>query len=354
MRLLDRYLGKAVILGTLLALLLLVSIHTLIDFVGDVQDAGEHGFTLLQVTLSTLFTVPRRIYEVFPTAVLLGSLLSLGNMAAHNELMVMRAAGISIAQIIRSSMKAGLLLVVVILLVGEFLVPRAERRIEGMKQLTEYGTISTDSRYGLWAKDGDRFVNVQVVYPDMRFEQVWVYRLDARQRLVEATFASKAHYEDGGWTVQGVRRSLISPQGVMTQHHEQERWQRLFPPELFEIIKIEPHKLSARRLIKYIEYLKRNDLDASAYELALWTRLSVPFSGAMMLLLTVPFVFGPMRSGGAGQRLFIGLIIGIVFYLINKMITNMGLVYGLSPLLGAALPLIILLAAGLAALRWAR
>jgi lipopolysaccharide export system permease protein len=354
MMLLDRYLGKAVVLGTLLALLLLVSIHTLIDFVGDVQDVGEHGFTLLQVTISTLLTVPRRIYEVFPTAVLLGSLLSLGNMAAHNELMVMRAAGVSIWQIIRSAMKAGLLLVVIVLLLGEYVVPRSERRIENMRHLTDYGTITTDSRYGLWAKDGDRFVDIQVVYPDMRFEYVWVYRLDAHQRLMEATFARRANYEDGRWTLKGVKRSIISPQGVVTERHEQERWERLFPPELFEIIKIEPHKLSARRLLKYIEYLKHNDLDASTYESALWTRLSVPLSGAMMLLLTVPFVFGPMRSGGAGQRLFIGLVIGIVFYLINKMINNMGLVYGLPPLLGAALPLIILLVAGLVALRWAR
>lgn len=351
MNLFDRYLGKAVIVGTALALLLLVSLNVLIDFVNEVDEVGKRGYTLLQASLYTFYTIPRRIYEFFPTSVLLGSLLSLGNLAAHNELVVMRAAGVSVYQIIASVMKVGMMLILAAFLLGEFVMPESEQQAQSVRNVLYAKRVRLGTRDGLWAKDGDRFLNVRDLYPGRRLAEIWVYELDDALKLRKATFAKSAVYKDDHWLLTDVVHSVVGLKGVSTERHAQERWQRLLSPELFDVVVVAPKKMSARKLTRYIRYLKANNLDARRYELAFWTRFTVPLSGALMMLLTVPFVFGPLRHSGAGQRLFIGMLIGVSFHLVNQAVANLGLVYKLPPLIGAVLPLVILLGVGLVAIR---
>ena len=351
MTILDRYLGIAVIGGTLLALLLLVSVNTLIDFVNEVDDIGRFGYTVIHAILYTLFTIPRRVYEFFPTAVLLGGMLGLGNLAGRNELVVMRAAGLSVFQIIFSALKAGLVLMVGAFVLGEFVVPVSEQEARNVRKPTQSKQISFGTRDGLWARDGDRFLNIRDVYPDLRLGNIWVYQFNDSLRLIKSTFAKSAAYKDDHWLLRNVSHSLVSSDGVVTQRQEQESWDRLLAPHLFDVVVVEPRKMSARKLAKYVGYLKDNELDSSRYELAFWTRFTIPLSGVLMLLITVPFVFGPLRSSGAGQRLFIGVLIGVIFHLINQAANNLGLVYDLPPLFGAGLPLVVLLIIGVFAIK---
>lgn len=351
MRLIERYLGWAMIVGVILAHLLLTSIHSLIDFVDELNDVAEKGLTFLHALLITGLTVPRRVYELFPTAVLLGGLLGLGNLAANNELMVLRASGVSILRISASVLKVGLVLSVLAFVLGEFLVPAAERQVEDLQNISKSGHISTDGRWGTWAKDGDRIVNVGSVYPNLRLEHIRVKELSDGVRLRRSIYARSAVFEQGHWILKGVETNTIGTERITSEYHEQERWDRLLPTDLFEVLQIEPHKMSARKLLTYIRYLDENGLESSEYKLAFWGHFTIPLSAALMLLLAVPFVFGPMRSAGVGQRLFIGLLIGIVFYLVNQAVNNMGLVYGISPLLVAVLPLAALLAVILLAMR---
>ncbi|MBA2408527.1 MAG: LPS export ABC transporter permease LptG [Gammaproteobacteria bacterium] len=349
MKLFDRYLGRAVIAGSGLALAILVAVNGFVDLIDEIQDVGEHGYTIWLALFHTVLEMPQRAYEFFPTAVLLGGLLGLGNLAASNELVALRAAGISIARLIGSVLATGLLLMALAVFIGEVIAPASQERAQDLKKWAQGGSITLGDTNELWAKDGNRFINIKQIFPGLRLNDVRVYLIDDAQRLVQATFATAAVYRDGQWRMSDVSRSTISDARIVTERSPRESWRRLLSPELFSVIEQKPEHMPAWRLARYIDYLRDNHLAAESYELAFWTRFTTPLSSLVMLLLAIPFVFGSLRTGGAGQRLFIGLLIGIAFHLINRALNHLALVYGLDPLQGATLPLLAFFVIGLIA-----
>lgn len=346
MTVLDRYISKAVIAGSLVALLLLTSVNFVIDFVNEVNDVGQPGFSFLFAILSTVFTIPRRIYEFFPMAVLLGGLMSLGSLSTHNELVVMRVSGISVFRIVRAVLIAGLLLVSLAFILGEYVAPVTEQRIQGFENTSQSKHVSLKTREGLWVRDGNRFINAHQVYTDYRLGNIWIYELTEDMRLKFSIFAKSALYAGDHWQVNGVRRTEFTQDGVVVDQKSQEQWERLFSPDLFDVIVIEPRKMSARKLAKYIKYLRNNDLDSARYELAFWSRFTIPLSGLLLLLMVTPYAISPSRTSSVGQRLFIGTLIGVTFHTVNQAMLNLGLVYELPPFLGATIPLFFIIAIG--------
>lgn len=351
MKILDRYIGTSVILGTLGALLFLVSLDVVFALISEIQDIGRSGRTALQAAYITLLTTPRRIYEFFPSAVLLGTLLSLGNLAAHSELVVIRAVGVSRNQIILSVLKAGVLMMIVSVLLGELVAPVSEQQAQNLRKVGDSQRLTLKTADGLWAKDGNRFLNVRDVFPDLRLARIRVYEFDEQRRLVKATYAESATYQNKRWLLKGLRHSKISEDAVETSVAGEEEWDRLLAPELFSVIVVKPEQMSAWKLFRYVNYMKENGLDAGRYELAFWTRFTTPLSSLVLLLLAIPFAFGSIRSGGIGQRLFIGILIGVTAFLVNRLLNNVSLVYGLPPILGAALPLLLFTGVALFAIR---
>jgi len=169
-------------------------------------------------------------------------------------------------------------------------------------------------------------------------------------RLQVSVFARSAVYTGDHWLVNGVRRTSFIDDAVVTEHKNQERWERLLSPDLFDVIVIEPRKMSARKLAKYVEYLRRNELDSVRYELAFWSRFTIPLSGLLLLLMVTPYAISPSRTGSVGQRLFIGTLIGVTFHTINQATLHLGLVYELPPFLGATIPLFLIIGIGTVAL----
>jgi lipopolysaccharide export system permease protein len=346
---LDRYIARNVMGGTLLALLVLTGLDTLFAFIGEIESI-DHDYGLVQAVVHTALTVPRRAYELFPTCVLLGSLLSLGTLAANSELTAMRAAGVSVARIVRSVLRAGLVMLVAVVLVGELVAPASEQRAQTLRAMAHAEQMHLRAG-GLWAKDGQRFLNVGVVMPDLRLLDLRIYELDDARRLARMHQVASARYERNAWILSDIQRSHITEEGVQSEHVTEERWPRLLAPELFTVLAVEPRQMSAVTLAHYVDYLRDNRLDSAQYELAFWLRFSTPLSSLVMLLLAIPFVFGSLRTGSAGQRLFIGLLIGVGFHLLNRTLNHMGIVYGLPPLLSASLPLLIFFGIALLALR---
>lgn len=353
MRLIDGYLGRAVIMGTLIALSILVAIAAAIDLLGELQELGGE-YTWLQAVAYTLYGTPQRIYEFSPSALLLGALLGLGDLAAHSELMVLRAAGVSVLQVALSVLKAGAAVMLIAVILGEWVAPAGEARAYQVQRSAQSEVVSLKARHGVWAKDGRRFIHVQDIFPDLRLAHIRVYEFDDALRLTRASFAARAEFTDGQWQLYEVRHHFIEAQGIKTTAYAQEQWARLLAPEWFDVLVIKPEEMAVGALAKYIDYLKQNELDAARYELALWTRFTIPVSGLVMLLLALPFVFGSTRAGSAGQRLFIGALLGVSIYLLNRILNHAALVVGLPPILGAVLPVLPFLAASIMMLRRVR
>ena len=351
MRRINFYLVRSVISGSAVALLLLTLLDWVFAFLAEIDSVGRGHYGLAQALLFTLYTEPQRMYTLFPTAVLIGTLLSLGNLAAHSELIAIRALGVSVTGVVKAALAAGILMVVVALPFGEWVAPAAARSGQAFKLAAESGQQLIREGNDIWARDGDRYIHIEHVLPGRRLLDVNVYTISPAGRMRFALHATSAHYGDHAWVLQGVSETHFGVGQIGVQHLEKQMMPVLISPKLFDLLDTRPGEMTLPALAQYVVYLKRNHLDAARYELSFWQRFTTPLSALVMLILAIPFVFGSQRSGGAGQRLFIGIVVGIGFYFLNRLSAQVGLVFGLAPLLSAMLPLGIFLFGGLFALR---
>lgn len=346
MKLLDRYIGTTVLLGitlTLLILLVLVGFVTLMDELGDV---GKGDYRTADAFYYVLLALPRRAYEVFPMSVLLGSLMGLGGLANNSELVAMRAAGVSLARIIVSVLKAGVLATLIVLVLGELVAPNTEQYAERMRANKISQQITLKSKYGFWARDGGSFVNIRQILPGSQLKDIYIYEFSPDRKLEVSTHADFAQYQDGSWLLRGISQTRFLEDHVESRTLDQATWDSLLNPNILNVVVVRPTMLPVWGLYQYIDFMKQNGQEVVVYEVAFWSKVIMPLVTLVMVFLAVPFVFGVLRSVGIGQRIFAGSLLGLAFFLMNKVLSHMAVVFSLNPLFAAALPTLLFLGLG--------
>lgn len=354
MRILDRYLGAAVIGGTLLTLLVLLAMLTFFALVEGLGDVGRGTYGITGLLQELALTTPRRVVEIFPMAALIGSLLGLGVLASNSELTVVRAAGVSLTRIAGAVMKAGAILMVLVLLLGELVAPGSETLAQRLHARALSGAAAALAGQAYWVREGRTVVNVGRMLSDERVENVYIYEFDAEHRLRTTTHAERATYRGGRWLLEDVRQSQISERRVVARRLARAEWSSDLGPSLLNVGMEAPERLSALALVRYIRYLRANRQDSAPYEFSLWGKLLTPATTGVMIFFALPFVFGPLRSTGMGQRILVGALLGIGFQVLNQAFVQVGLVYGFPPLPTSAAPTLLFLAIALWMLRRVR
>ena len=339
MRLFDLYLGRVLLNQILLVLGVLVGVFVFVTFIDQVSYLGTGQYSLLDAIKYVLLSTPRIVYEVFPMAVLVGAILGLSLLAVDSELIVMRSSGVSIGQITVAVLKLGFLLALVALLIGEFVTPWSETLAQRGRAQALERNIEQKSNSGLWLRDGKTFVNVHEVLPDLTLRDIRVFEFDSMSQLRALVYAGKGRYAESFWDLDDVKQTLIDEQGfTLVSEAPKARWNTAVTPQTMAVFLVQPDQLSLLQLRQYIAHLSANVQDTRNFELAYWSKLTLPASAAVMLLLAIPFVFGSIRSGGMGRNLFIGIMIGITFFATSKALGYIVLVYDMPPLVGAILP----------------
>ncbi len=341
MTILQRYIAKTIFSSTVLVLVILLSLYTFMDFIAEMDDVGKGQYQLAEVITYLALSMPKRIYELLPVAALLGSVLGLGTLASQSELVVMRAAGQSIARISRAVLIVALTLTVVAFLVGELIRPPAEQKAREVQSMAQTGTVGSRSRHGFWTRDGQHFNHISQVLPDGRFADVSIYEFDNNNQLRTVTRAENAEYQEDNWLLSNVVQSTIDSEGVVVNAEEYAQWTSQLNPGMVNVVIVPPEFLPLWGLVEYIDYLEANHQSVGQYSIALWSKLMMPLSSAVMVFLAVPFIFGPLRSAPMGGRIVVGALVGIGFHLINQSFQHMGLVFGILPWLAASLPTVL-------------
>ena len=345
---LDRYIASAVISGCLMACFVMLSIFAFVDFVAQLNHVGTGDYGSIQAAVFVLLRLPQRLYELSPSILLLGGILSLGAMAANSELIVMRASGISTFRITRSVLQTGFVIAILVALLGEYVVPSASSAAKAYRAQAMEKKLIVGGTNDIWARDGNRYVNVKQILPDQQLAKIYVYELDEQRQLSSVIYAEHAQYQGDEWVLQDIKRSDISNTAVTTTFEKQLRLKRLILLELFSVLELESKDMSATELLTYSRYLQDNKLDDSEYLLAFWIKVFTPLTCLAMLLIAMPLVFATTpRSGGVGQRLMLALLIGIVYFVINRSINHLGLALDIAPVLSASIPLFIVMFASL-------
>ncbi len=351
MQQLDRYIAQSVSLAILLVLLVLVGLFLFFTFIEEVQDIGIGSYDTGLAVQYVLMIAPRRIYEFFPMAALLGTLLGLGTLANSNELTVMRAAGMSPTRIIGAAMKIGLLFMLLVIALGEIIAPESEQYARNMRSLAQSGQDAVQAGQGLWARDGKHFIRIQNIKPGGHVEKLSLFEFDEHNRLLKLAHAEEGFYQGGQWLLEGLAQTRFTDSGTIAETLTWMEWESLLSPELISVLIVEPSRLSTWELYRYISYLEDNALHAAPYELTLWQRLIYPALTLIMIFLAAPFVFGSLRSVSIGQRILVGALLGVSFYLLNQALGYVSLLYGISPLFSALLPPALFLMLGILLMR---
>jgi len=364
---LDRYIGRSILLTSLLVLITLVALASIFAFISELDDVGKGDYTIGRALQYIFLTIPGKAYLLFAPAVLLGSLLGLGALASNSELTVMRAAGVSVGRIIRAVLITGIGLMLFIALIGETVMPKTEQIAEELRLTALEERISVKGTRGIWLKSSNRFVNVGTVMPDFTLLDVSVHQFENNQ-IVLALQAAVARPDGEDWLLEDIAVTRFMKDSSSVEQINNVSWSdflrrfsvatatntsqkvssELVSADVLRSFSVSPESLSARDLYEQVQYLEANQLDSSRIELAFWVKVASPLSALVMLMLSLPFVFSSQRSGGAGQKIFIGIVLGILYTLMNRLLTQLALANGLSPALSAALPLLFFLFVALA------
>jgi lipopolysaccharide export system permease protein len=356
-KLVDRYVGRAAIVGMMGVWIGMTMLFLIFSLLEELQDT--HGsYSTVDVFWFTALIIPRLAYQVFPVSALLGALVGIGGLAAANELVAFRTAGISRMRLAFAALAGTMLLTVPIMIMGEWIAPAAEQQARAFRLSEMVGTAIIGGERGMWMRDGDDIVNIQrpVLSADLGeqsidFKNVVIYRFEEGQNLREITRAQNATHEGETWTLQDVSHVSFTDDGAVSSYSDSEPWTTEVKPQLLDVAVSRPRRLSIRSLWEFLDYLGENELDDRVYRAAFWEKALFPFTVLALVLAGMPFVFSHARSQNVGVRLFIGMSVGGLFMIVSRAFQKISSVYELSPLLTMSIPILLLAVSALFVLR---
>jgi lipopolysaccharide export system permease protein len=351
MKILDRYIAAHIVRQTVIVLAVLVGLFQFVSFIDQLNLVGRGRYGLGEAVQYVILTIPRVLYDIFPMAALLGSILGLSTMAGDSELTVMRASGVSVLRILGSVLRIGAALALVAMIIGEFVTPTTETMAQRGRSEALQERIKQQTNFGLWMRDSGSYVNIGEVLPDLTLRKLKLFEFDAEGRLRSLVYAELGRHTRQRWNLQDVRQTLLEREQTRTQQLPRAEWRTDVSPAILSVFLIKPDQLSAWQLNRYVAHLAENGQDTSSYELAYWGKIVTPISTAAMVMLAIPFVFVNLRSGSLGRNLFVGIMLGLTFYVLDKGFGYVVLVYDLPPFSGAVVPTLLFMAVGLVMLR---
>jgi lipopolysaccharide export system permease protein len=338
MNTLDRYLYRTVLLYTLMTMAVLLALGALILFISQQGDVGTGSYSAGDAFLYTLLNLPQTAFELLPIGALIGALMGLGNLAAGSELVVTRASGVSVWRIAWPVGLAGLTLAVIMFGIVEYAAPHLSQLAKREKTIAKLADVSFAGTSSAWVKDGNRILRVQTGEVDQAFGGVSVFELDGPTRLRSIERAARIVADPGRWSLHNVATSRFEKDKVEGETVSELTLHSTVNPEFLGLAATDPQMLTLHGLASYIDHLRRNSLETASYEIGYWSRIARLFAVIVVTLLALPFVFGPLRTTGAGTRTVFGALLGVVFFLITRTIENGGQLFNLNPALVGWLP----------------
>lgn len=351
-KILDLYVGRTIVATTSLVLATFVGLSGIIKYVEQLRKVGEGSYDLLQALLFVVLSIPRDIEMFFPMAALLGALIGLGMLASSSELVVMQAAGFSKLNIGMSVLKTAVPLMIIVTLLGQWGAPQAQKMARDLRAFSLSGGSIVSVRSGVWARDVNDFIFIGKI-DDNKLYGLNMWRFDNNKSLQNILFAEEVSYDkDNQWVMKNVQITDMRDDVLITKQTLPEyRWTTSLAPDKLAVVTVKPEELSLSGLYDYVSYLKTSEQDASRYDLALWRKITQPFSIAVMMLMALSFIFGPLRSVTMGARILSGVIAGFTFYISSEFFGPLSLVYGIPPVFGAVAPSLVFLSVAVMLLR---
>jgi lipopolysaccharide export system permease protein len=343
MRVLDRYIVRSLLSAIGVVTLVLLVLLGLFMFIAQQGEVGTGAYSSGQALWFVLLNVPDQLFQFLPIGAMIGALVGFGSLARGSELTVMRASGVSIRRIGVSAGIAGLLLTALALVVSEFVAPDLGQLAREQKALAKFDNISFAGQGGAWVRDGELILKVDAQSADGAFGGLTVFDLSSTGGLLGVGRAASALEQSGGrWRLNGYAESRFDGTNVAARRVPSRELDTRISGAFLGVATADPTQMSVRALYDLVNYLRGNGQETRAFEFALWSRIAKVVAVFFAVLLALPFVFGSLRSAGAGARATQGLMLGLGYFLLQKMVESGTLAFGLDPMLLAWAPTLLL------------
>ena len=329
----------------MLSALLLLTIDVLFSLIKELNDITAF-YTMGDVFFYVMLTIPSKIYEMFPVSVVVAVVVSLGALANGSELVVMLASGVSKFRIALIAMMGVGFWLVLVVLMGEYVAPAGDQMAQQFRNEQVSQGKATSASNAIWLRDGDVILRTNhmaelAIKGTYELKDVTVFALKDK-KLTQVSDAESATFENNHWTLKNLKVSIFSDSGVKTSLIKQQQWESRIQPEILNISTTRPKYLSIRDIKKFQQFNAKTGSLQSAYHIAWWSKMSFPLLVIATGLCGMVMLFGQIRSSGFAQRLVLGIVVGVVVYLLNKTLLNYGEVYHVHPFWVTLLPSLVL------------
>lgn len=353
MRKLNRYLSTIIFSSIGLVLILLLGLDLIAALIDEMDDLDE-GYTFVSALRFVIFSIPGNVFDFLPFAALVGCLAGLGSLANNSELVVIRSAGVSTVRVVWMVMRPALLIMLAGLAISEYIAPKTESIAQSERAIALREADNIVSKEGLWHREAKQFMHFNVVQPNGVLYGVSIFSFDDTRQLQRVLYAERAIYQSGQWLLEDIVETQFSADQLSRITENSRVWTTELSPRLLNILVLDPIDLSIEGLYQYAAYLDEQGLNSGSYRLAFWKKVLQPLSAISLVLIAISFIFGPLREVTMGYRIFIGVMIGIVFRTAQDMLAPASLVYGFQPIYASLVPILFCLAVGCWFLRKAR
>lgn len=339
MNIIDRYLAQTILHAIGVVLIAAIGLEFFIMLVAELHDIGHEHYGIGSALWYVVLNLPEQIYQIFPMAGLIGMLMGLGLLANHSELIVLRQAGLSFIAITARAFKTLITLVLLLAIVGEVIAPKASAYADQYKDQALHGkdhpaALGRD----VWVKDQHSFLHIGAIDQQQALHNISWYEFDPHRQLKQFSFAATGYYHHGAWHVSDIKSTIVQGTSVHVTRQDEAVWPFNLAPNVLRNSVQKPSSLSLRELNASLRFHQTAHTSNDPLQLAFWKRLLQPLASLVMMLLAVPFIFGPLRSVSQSLRLVAGIAAGFGFYYCNQLLTPLILILQLPPILGASLP----------------
>ncbi len=344
-----------------LGFLALFFFFDLVDELAAIRGKNANGYALIDALSFLALMVPSHLYELLPITLLIGTVIVMARLAQSSEYTILRTSGLGPWRALRMLLVLGLAFVLLTFALGDYIAPVTDRNAQLLKARFE-GRI-TVGQTGAWLKEKQRFsnfkVNVGALAADGGMRDVRIFEFDNQGFLVSMSQAASARVseDDEAWQLLKVDRTEFAARGAETVHIdklrlETLRWPTQITAEMVSATLLKPERMGTIDLFQYIRHLDANGQSAQRYEIEFWKKVFYPLSCIVMVVLALPFAYLHFRSAGVATYVFVGVMAGISFFLLNNVFGYIGNLQNWQPWLTAALPGIIYSMLSLAAFGW--
>ena len=351
MKIINRFLLKHFLRILLLSCGAFIGIYLLIDFFEKVSDFIDHNAAAGDYLSYLLNSLPVIFVQILPLAILMSVVLTLGTLGRSNEVTAMRACGISLWRIVQPLMLTALALSILLLCLNEFIVPL---NAKALNQLLEYKLQGKQrlsyKRNELWYRDQNRIINIQVADPQQsQLRGVTIFTLDQTPKLVRRQEAAQVDFIDNSWKAPKLTERLFDTTNGDLLKAETKKNQTLDlnrRPQDFAMQVEQNSTLNFRQLRQKVRKLKQEGIDSTRQQVDMYNRLAAPFTCLIMGFLGVPFALQRGRNSNIALGIGLSLGIGVVYFILQSLVSAFGYSGALPPFLAAWASNIIFLMLG--------